>query len=134
MAAAAIPSGGVRLLHPRPWLRNLRRTARPFSVVVASLPIQQTEELTAPDATPKPPPTSENTKKNTASFYPKRGQTLQLVCESLAYKGKGLCKVTDTGFIVMCDRALPGEKFIGRVSRKKDNYAEVHCLLHLFFS
>lgn len=25
----------------------------------------------------------------------------------------------------MCDRALPGERFIGRVTRKKDNYAEV---------
>ncbi|KAA8540316.1 hypothetical protein F0562_024121 [Nyssa sinensis] len=25
----------------------------------------------------------------------------------------------------MCDRALPGERFLGRVTRKKDNYAEV---------
>lgn len=133
MAAAAIPSGGVRLLHPRPWLRSLRRSARPLSVVAASLPIEQTEELTATAATPKPL-TSAKTEKNTASLYPKRGQTLELVCESLVFKGKGLCKVADTGFIVMCDRALPGEKFIGRVSRKKDNYAEVCCLLHLMFS
>lgn len=58
------------------------------------------------------------------SYYPKRGQTLELVCESLAFKGKGLCKVTETGFVVMCDRALPGERFIGRVTRKKGNYAE----------
>lgn len=25
----------------------------------------------------------------------------------------------------MCDRALPGERFVGRVTRRKDNYAEV---------
>lgn len=59
------------------------------------------------------------------SYFPKRGQTLELVCESLAFKGKGLCKVADTGFVVMCDRALPGERFIGRITRKKENYAEV---------
>ncbi|CAI8583215.1 unnamed protein product [Vicia faba] len=37
---------------------------------------------------------------------------------------KGLCKVTETGYVVMCDRALPGERFIGRITRKKGNYAE----------
>ncbi|KAL8458432.1 hypothetical protein ACS0TY_036084 [Phlomoides rotata] len=124
MAAAAIPSGGVRLLHPRPWLRNLRRTARPLSVAAASLPIQQTEEPSDTAAMPELP-TCAKTEKNTASFYPKKNQTLELVCESLAYKGKGLCKVADTGFIVMCDRALPGEKFLGRVTRKKNSFAEV---------
>ncbi|EPS70396.1 hypothetical protein M569_04360, partial [Genlisea aurea] len=66
--------------------------------------------------------------KKASSYYPKRGQTLELVCESLAYKGKGVCKVADTGFIVMCDGALPGERFIGRVTRKKDNYAEAKKL------
>ncbi|QCE09026.1 RNA methyltransferase TrmA [Vigna unguiculata] len=73
----------------------------------------------AEDVDPKPPIPKPN------SFFPKRGQTLELVCESLAFKGKGLCKVTETGFVVMCDRALPGEHFIGRVTRKKGNYAEV---------
>ncbi|XP_027341381.1 uncharacterized protein LOC113854546 [Abrus precatorius] len=63
--------------------------------------------------------------KTPNSYFPKRGQTLELVCESLAFKGKGLCKVTQTGFVVLCDRALPGEHFIGRVTRKKGNYAEV---------
>ncbi|KAL0415149.1 UNVERIFIED_CONTAM: putative RNA methyltransferase BT [Sesamum latifolium] len=118
---AAAPAGGVRLLHPRPWLRNLGRRARPLSILAASSPIQHSEELTTTAAPPKPP----NKDKNSLSYYPKRGQTLELVCESLAFKGKGLCKVADTGFVVMCDRALPGEKFIGRVTRKKDNYAEV---------
>lgn len=60
-----------------------------------------------------------------SSYFPKRGQELELVCESLAYKGKGVCKVADTGFVVLCDRVLPGEKFIGRVTRKKGSYAEV---------
>ncbi|KAG8643339.1 hypothetical protein MANES_11G029600v8 [Manihot esculenta] len=60
-----------------------------------------------------------------SSFFPKRGQTLELVCESLAFKGKGVCKVADTGFVVLCDRALPGERFIGRVTRRKGSYAEV---------
>ncbi|CAM8894292.1 unnamed protein product [Rhodiola kirilowii] len=59
------------------------------------------------------------------SYFPKKNQTLELVCESLAFKGKGLCKVTDTGYVVLCDRALPGERFVGRVIRKKGNYSEV---------
>ncbi|ESW22544.1 hypothetical protein PHAVU_005G161800 [Phaseolus vulgaris] len=73
----------------------------------------------AEDVDPKPPIPKPN------SYFPKRGQTLELVCESLAFKGKGLCKIPETGFVVLCDRALPGEHFIGRVTRKKGNYAEV---------
>nr|GEU66848.1 RNA methyltransferase family protein [Tanacetum cinerariifolium] len=58
-------------------------------------------------------------------LFPKRGEEVELVCESLAFKGKGLCKVEETGYVVMCDRALPGERFVGRVTRKKNNYSEV---------
>ncbi|KAH6830736.1 RNA methyltransferase family protein [Perilla frutescens var. hirtella] len=123
-AAAAVPSGGVHLLYPRPWFRNLRSTARSLSVIAESSRIHHAEELSSTAETPEPPTTT-ITVKNAAPYYPKRGQMVELVCESLAYKGKGLCKVDGTGFIVMCDRALPGEKFIGRVTRKKDNYAEV---------
>lgn len=72
--------------------------------------------------------TQQPSKPNNA-YFPKRGQILELVCESLGFKGKGVCKVEDSGFIVMCDRALPGERFIGRVTRKKGNYAEVLLLL-----
>lgn len=36
-----------------------------------------------------------------------------------------MCKAADTGFVLMCDRALPGERFLGRVSKKKGTYAEV---------
>ncbi|XP_022992221.1 uncharacterized protein LOC111488608 [Cucurbita maxima] len=70
------------------------------------------------------PPTSNGFSKQSQPYFPKRGQTLELVCESLAFKGKGLCKAADTGFVVMCDRVLPGERFVGRVTRRKGNYAE----------
>ncbi|KAG2273940.1 hypothetical protein Bca52824_056495 [Brassica carinata] len=50
---------------------------------------------------------------------------MELVCESLGFKGKGICKVHGTGFVVMCDCALPGECFLGRVTRRKGSYAEV---------
>ncbi|KAL9829554.1 putative methyltransferase [Arabidopsis thaliana] len=63
--------------------------------------------------------------EKTAPYYPKRGETVELVCESLGFKGKGICKVDGTGYVVMCDRALPGERFLGRVTRRKGSYAEV---------
>uniref|UniRef100_M4D011 TRAM domain-containing protein n=1 Tax=Brassica campestris TaxID=3711 RepID=M4D011_BRACM len=50
---------------------------------------------------------------------------MEIVCESLGFKGKGICKVHGTGFVVMCDRALPGERFLGCVTRRKGSYAEV---------
>ncbi|XP_051134835.1 uncharacterized protein LOC127254024 [Andrographis paniculata] len=124
---AAAPATGARLFRPHPWLRDLRRP-RKFSVLSATSPIQHPEEEIATTSAVPKPPISTKTDKNVVSYYPKRGQTLELVCESLAYKGKGLCKVADTGFVVMCDRALPGERFVGRVTRKKDNYAEVKKL------
>lgn len=34
--------------------------------------------------------------------------------------------MADSGFVLLCDNALPGERFIGRVSRKKGSYAEVN--------
>ncbi|KAI4365698.1 hypothetical protein MLD38_021662 [Melastoma candidum] len=60
-----------------------------------------------------------------ASYFPKENQVLELVCESLAYKGRGVCKVSDTGFVFFFDRPLPGERFPGRVTRRKGSYAEV---------
>ncbi|KAG5406911.1 hypothetical protein IGI04_013030, partial [Brassica rapa subsp. trilocularis] len=45
--------------------------------------------------------------------------TMELVCESLGFKGKGICKVHGTVFVVICDRALPGERFLGCVTRRK---------------
>ncbi|XP_058180864.1 uncharacterized protein LOC131299243 [Rhododendron vialii] len=130
----AIPSHGLRCFNSRPWLQTLRRRPSPrfFSPLSVSLssssPVEEDSEEAPSDATNPNDTTVDNAdkeKRKNVSFFPKRGQTLELVCESLAFTGKGLCKVSDTGFVVMCDRALPGERFIGRVTRKKKNYAEV---------
>ncbi|KAM1060292.1 hypothetical protein ACFX13_025494 [Malus domestica] len=125
---ANVPSHGLRHVTAiRPWLPTFRRSTsltimRPWlptfrrSTSLASLSSSYTED--SEHAQPK-----SGDKPN--SYFPKRGQTLELVCESLAFKGKGLCKVAETGFVVMCDRALPGERFVGRVTRRKGTYAEV---------
>lgn len=117
---ATMPSHGLRhICIRRPWLGTFR-----YSTTLASLPSSFAE-----DSEQAQPDTSKPGNKP-SSYFPKRGQSLELVCESLAFKGKGLCKVADTGFVVMCDRALPGERFVGRVTRKKGNYAEV-CVLNV---
>ncbi|XP_072998793.1 uncharacterized protein [Typha latifolia] len=115
-AAVAFPGCGVRRLNlnPRPWLLAVRCSAS--SPCPSPSPSFDTDSL-------ETPPTS--TTSTPRPFFPKRGQTLELVCETLAFKGKGVCKATDTNFVLMCDRALPGERFLGRVSRKKPTYAEV---------
>ena len=111
-----MPSHGLRHLSTtRPWVRTVRFST-PFAALASSF-TEDSEQAESNYAN------QSNTKSS--SYFPKRGQTLELVCESLAFKGKGLCKVADTGFVVLCDRALPGERFIGRVTRKKGNYAEV---------
>ncbi|XP_021749767.1 uncharacterized protein LOC110715494 [Chenopodium quinoa] len=132
MAAITIPTTHtVRTINPRtrPWLLTLRHfSPTPFSlssaISAASLSTAEEEENSEqhPSTPSNSPPKPSN--KN-ASFYPKRGQTLELVCETLAFKAKGVCKVPETGFVLMCDRALPGERFLGRVTRKKGSYAEV---------
>ncbi|XP_008793198.2 uncharacterized RNA methyltransferase BH0687 [Phoenix dactylifera] len=113
MAVAAFPSCGARRLNARPWLHAVRSSASSPS------PPRSPSDVDGLGTAPA------STAAAARSFFPKRGQTLELVCESLAFKGKGVCKVVDTGFVLMCDRALPGERFLGRVSRKKGNYAEV---------
>ncbi|CAK9174524.1 unnamed protein product [Ilex paraguariensis] len=140
---ATMPSVGFRRLHSGPWLHSFRTTRPPSrslctlaclsaSPLSSSSSIEDSEETqlsaattTAADATTTTKP---NNKINNKPYFPKRGETLELICETLAFKGKGVCKVADTGFVVMCDRALPGERFLGRVTRRKDNYAEVKKL------
>lgn len=121
-AATAFPGcAAVRSLPTRPLLRAVRCSA---SSACPSYPPPS-----------PPPPESETPPKpdtSRSSFFPKRGQTVELVCESLAFKGKGVCRVADSGFVVMCDRALPGERFLGRVTRKKGNYAEVSRIVTAF--
>ncbi|MBA0628041.1 hypothetical protein Godav_022824 [Gossypium davidsonii] len=118
---ATIPSHALRhLTLTRPWLRKISCTT---SLAFSS----QDPLLTYPDNSNNND--TDHTKKTTNSksqaFFPKKNQVLELECESLAFKGKGVCKVADSGFVLLCDNALPGERFIGRVSRKKGSYAEV---------
>lgn len=70
---------------------------------------------------PRSPPQSR-------SFFPKKGQDLELECESLAYKGLGVCKVVETGFVVFCERALPGERLVARIVKKRKGFAEAYKL------
>ncbi|KAF6164287.1 hypothetical protein GIB67_010257 [Kingdonia uniflora] len=116
---STISSCTFRRISSRPLLQKVRTYS-----AFASLSIEKNNS--------EEPQTSITTTASTttiitpsSSFFPKRGQIIELVCESLAFKGKGLCKVTDTGYVLMCDRVLPGERFLGRVTRKKGNYAEV---------
>ncbi|KAK1290142.1 hypothetical protein QJS10_CPB18g00863 [Acorus calamus] len=108
MAIALFHSFGLRRLHSRQHL-----FIRASSSAAA---------IENPENAPQSPTTAAAAAP--PSFFPKRGQTVELVCESLAFKGKGLCRVAETGFVVMCDRALPGERFLGRVTRRKGSYAE----------
>ncbi|RLN22528.1 hypothetical protein C2845_PM07G37430 [Panicum miliaceum] len=58
-------------------------------------------------------------------LYPKRGETVELTCEALAFKGKGVCKVADSTFVLLCDGALPGERLLARVRRlRRGAFAE----------
>ncbi|XAR49969.1 23S rRNA (uracil(1939)-C(5))-methyltransferase [Bertholletia excelsa] len=122
---ATVPSPGLRRLNSRPWLQNFRTTSHPSFASAASLPSPSINDSEETQLKKTAEINNDSSKKKTRPFFPKRGQIIELVCESLAFKGKGVCKVADTGFVVMCDRALPGERFLGRVTRKKDNYAEV---------
>ncbi|KAJ4823678.1 hypothetical protein Tsubulata_027679 [Turnera subulata] len=140
---ASMPSHSVRYLTAtNPFLHKLHRLQKVhYSLASASL-------SPSPSTNDDPPPqqkvkTQQRTRRHAErrsnsdgnelgdgkekgpSFFPKKGQTLELVCESLGFKGKGVCRVAETGFVVMCDRALPGERFIGRVTRRKGSLAEV---------
>ncbi|PKU80860.1 uncharacterized protein LOC110107900 [Dendrobium catenatum] len=118
MAVAVFPGcAGASRVTAHPWMRAIRCSS--FSSPSPCPPLPPHSSVEPSTSLPSPESSS------ASSFFPKRGKTLELVCESLAFKGTGVCKVADTGFVVMCDRALPGERFIGRVSRKKGNYAEV---------
>lgn len=74
------------------------------------------------------PPAVSALESKPKSFFPKKGQDVEMVCESLAYKGLGLCKVVDTGFVVFCERALPGERLVARIVKKRKGFAEVWAL------
>ncbi|KAJ6947513.1 hypothetical protein NC651_002026 [Populus alba x Populus x berolinensis] len=118
----------TRITFTPPFPRKLRKLQKFHSLASLSPAFTQEDpEQQRLDQKQQNQLTNNNTSRSSSStsYFPKRGQTLELVCESLAFKGKGVCKVAETGFVVMCDRALPGERFIGRVTRRKGSYAEV---------
>lgn len=69
--------------------------------------------------------------RKTKSYYPKKGQELELHCDSLAFKGMGVCKIVETGYVVFCERALPGERLIGRITKSRRGYAEAFKVVTL---
>ncbi|CAL4958741.1 unnamed protein product [Urochloa decumbens] len=77
---------------------------------------------TAPSQPSSPPPSPAPPRKG---YFPKRGETVELTCESLAFKGKGVCKVAGSTFVLLCDGALPGERLVARVRRlRRGSFAE----------
>ncbi|KAI3897859.1 hypothetical protein MKW92_013234 [Papaver armeniacum] len=125
---AVLPNYGFRRLNSLLGFHKNRTTSSSF-YCCASLSIEKKIKEEDEELQPSISTNSSSTPKTKpSSFFPKKNQTLELVCESFRFKGKGVCKVEETGFVVMCDRALPGERFIGRVTRKKGSYAEVQKL------
>lgn len=120
-AMASLPQCGARRISTRPlgWSIPIRCAFSSHSNLAVDINAD-CATTTGADSS------SASGQSKNPSFFPKKGQTVELVCESLGFKGKGICKVADTGFVLMCDRALPGERFLGRVSRKKSSYAEVN--------
>uniref|UniRef100_A0A0D9UXU7 TRAM domain-containing protein n=1 Tax=Leersia perrieri TaxID=77586 RepID=A0A0D9UXU7_9ORYZ len=54
-----------------------------------------------------------------------RNEVLELTCEGLAFKGKGVCKPEGSTFVLLCDGALPGERLLARVRRiRRGAFAE----------
>lgn len=52
----------------------------------------------------------------------KKGSLVQVDIESVAYKGKGLCRID--GMVLFVPGTLPGDKVEVRITKKKKNYAE----------
>jgi 23S rRNA (uracil1939-C5)-methyltransferase len=56
----------------------------------------------------------------------KKGKEIELVVESLAVGGQGLARID--GFVVFIDRAIPGQRVLARITRKKKSYAQARVL------
>jgi len=82
-------------------------------------------EAPAPTPAPSHRPPSPSPAPPRKGYYPKRGETVELTCEALAFKGKGVCKVAGSTFVLLCDGALPGERLLARVRRlRRGAFAE----------
>ena len=56
----------------------------------------------------------------------KKGHELELVIESLAYGGQGVARIDN--FVVLVNGAIPGQKVMARIIKKKKSYAEARVL------
>ena len=57
---------------------------------------------------------------------PRKGESLTLDVESLAYGGKGIARLN--GFVVFVAGALPGDRVQAEVTRSKSGYAEANAV------
>ena len=44
---------------------------------------------------------------------------VEVECTGLAFGGRGVCKLPDSGFVIFCERAVPGERLLARVTAVK---------------
>lgn len=113
MAAHAVSPLSGGLLRRGVGLHHHRRRLLAVAAVAPEAP--------APTPAPSQPPPAPPRK----GYFPKRGETVELTCESLAFKGKGVCKVAGSTFVLLCDGALPGERLVARVRRlRRGAFAE----------
>ena len=56
----------------------------------------------------------------------KKGQLIELDVEGLAFGGKGLARVD--GLAVFIEQALPGDRILAKITKKKKNYAEARSI------
>ena len=57
-----------------------------------------------------------------AARLPKKGETVELTIDSLAYGGKGVGR--HEGFVVFVERSLPGQRVVARITRRRKGFAE----------
>lgn len=50
---------------------------------------------------------------------PSAGDVVEVECTGLAFGGRGVCKLPDSGFVIFCERAVPGERLLARVTAVK---------------
>ena len=56
----------------------------------------------------------------------KRGTEIELEIESLAYGGMGLARIEN--FVIFVKYAIPGQKVLARIYKKRKGYAEAQVL------
>ncbi|XP_052141584.1 uncharacterized protein LOC127761343 [Oryza glaberrima] len=114
MATAAAAAAAAAFSPLRRRLPLHHRGRRLLAVAAALSP-----EPPAPTPTTSPPPPPRK------GYFPKRNEVLELTCEGLAFKGKGVCRVDGSTFVLLCDGALPGERLLARVRRiRRGAFAE----------